>query len=280
MARARKKKNSASPQPGKDLYSYRGQLGIPTPERAAHMPDGFAIQQLAVGHDHGGGVIQSRQATILSHPGLLAELYTAVVRQHQDENKPLPAHVDVSMTPGDRVTAQNRAILWEYILARIDAVKGNSKIVNYSGASGGAPGSRLPLPEREFTGRNWDRRRFYAWIRRQPGMAYLTAFLDHVVAHDNDTAAEAGHVILKHDMGRALLAKDVTCPNDACQTNFGPRAPASGFCRHCGTRLPQARDRDAEQAFLGGLSFAGHVLAEASRHFVQWEDRHRKRAAA
>jgi hypothetical protein len=123
MARARKKKNSASPQPGKDLYSYRGQLGIPTPERAAHMPDGFAIQQLAVGHDHGGGVIQSRQATILSHPGLLAELYTAVVRQHQDENKPLPAHVDVSMTPGDRVTAQNRAILWEYILARIDAVK-------------------------------------------------------------------------------------------------------------------------------------------------------------
>jgi hypothetical protein len=271
MARKRKQ-----PQP-KDLYSYRGQLGLPTPERAQHMPEGFEVKQLAVGYDRQGGVVQSRQVTILTHPALLSELYTAVIQQHQRENKQLPVHVDVSRTPADRATAQNRGILWSYVSSRIDAMRGNIKIVNYEGSGGSAPGSRLPLPEREFTGKAWDRRRFYAWVREQTGMAYVTDFLDRVVAHDNpglDLDADA--IITKHDMGRALLAKDVVCPG--CEANFGPHAPRSGYCRHCGHEI-RPRDRDAENAFYGALSFAAHVLAEAARDFVTWENRRRLVAA-
>jgi hypothetical protein len=270
MARKRKPQIDS-----KALHTHRGQIGLPTPERAQHMPDGFEVRQLSAGFSREGGVIQSRQVTILTHPALLSELYNAVIQQHQARGEPLPHHVDVNRTPADRATAQHRGILWSYISARIDAIRGNIKIVSYEGAGGSYPGSRLPLPEREFVGRAWDRRRFYAWVREQSGMAYLTDFLDRVVAHDNPGLdLDADTIITKHDIGRALLAKDVVCPNESCRVNFGPRAPRSGFCRHCGSEI-RSRDRDAENAFYGALSFAANILGEAARDFVTWENRRR-----
>lgn len=273
---ARKKQKQSQPKT-QDLYRYRGQLGLPTPERASHMPDGFETTQLAAGHDREGGVVQSRAQTILTHPALLSELYNASIKAYQDRGEALPAHIEIAQKPADRATAQHRGVLWSYLSTHIEVMRGNCKIVNYEGTQGGSSHDRLPLPIQQFTGKAWDRRRFYAWIREQTGMAYLTNFLDRVAEHDNPACLEdASAILTKHDLGRHLLDKEICCAH--CGRSYGVRAPRSGFCHGCGARIA-GRDRDAENAFYGALSFAAHVLGEAARDFVTWENRRRMVAA-
>lgn len=269
MAR-RKPHNPAAPVLPSQGH-YRGQLGLPTPERASHMLDGYEVKQLAIGHDREGGVVQSREKVILNHPQLLLELYNAVVQQYAEKGEELPARIDIKQTPADRATAPYRGILWSYITTHLEVLRGNIRVTDYEGVPQSSDMERFHVAALQQT--FFNRRRFYAWVREQIGMACVTDFLDRVAVHDNPGLADdADRILKKHEIGRELLGKQLVCSN--CGTGYGITDRRS--CRDCGATL-HARDRDAENAFYGALSMCARVLSEAAKDFEISERRHHNR---
>jgi hypothetical protein len=215
-----------------------GQLGIANQYRQQHSKSGYDVEQLAVGFERGGGVVRSRERAMLTHPALIAELYNAMMLKLVNSGQQIPERIEIKQTPGDRATAQHRGILWGYLSTRIEVLKGAVKIADYEGVPKSGDLHKLPLTQKQF-----DRRRFYAWVREQTGMAIVTDFLDRIVEHDNpELAADADAILTKHEMGEDLI----------------------------GTQ----NRRDAENAVYGALSLSARILAEAARDFHTVESRY------
>lgn len=247
----------------------RGQLGLPTPEREGHAREGFEVKQLAVGHGWEGGVVQSRERAILTHPQLLYELRNAMVKQYQDRGEEIPHRIHIKQTPSDRATEGiNHYFMWSYIQTHLEVLRGDINISDYEGAPRSSELHRLP---RSLGGdkKKFDNRRFYAWVRDQTGLAVVTNLLDRVAVHDNPGLTDDSERVLnKYEIGRYLLGKELTCQN--CGGVFGIYDVRG--CKHCGNAI-HTRDRDAENAFYGALSMCARVLGEAAQDFQVVEKR-------
>lgn len=262
---SRRKPHNSSSTPSPSLH--KGQLGLPTPERVNHYSDGYETKQLAVGHDREGGVIQSRERAILTHPQLLSELYNLVIQEYAKRGDELPARVEIKQTPADRATAGQRGVLWSYITTHLEVLRGDIRIGDYEGSPRSSDLHRLPSAVKD--NKRFNRHRFYAWVREQTGLAVITDFLDRVAIHDNPGFADdASKVLKKWDIGRWLLGKEVYCQNQDCRVHIMPPMPT--HCRVCGSPLHN-RDRDAENAFYGALGLAARALSEAAHDFVTVE---------
>ena len=242
MAKKRKPHNPAAPTPPQALH--RGQLGLPTPERANHYSDGYEVSQLAVGHDQQGGVVQSRERAILTHPKLLSELYNLLMQDYAKRGEPLPERIEVRQTPADKATAGWRGVLWSYIDVRTKVLQGGLGSVDYEGSSRGSSLSKIPALV-NGNKHQFDKVRFYSWVRDQTGFARITDFLDQVILHDNPGLKnDADTILRKWEMGRELY-----------ETN---------------------NRRDGEHVFYGALVICAQALHEAALDFDQFQRRDRQ----
>ena len=212
----------------------KGHLGVPDEHRAARSRSGFDVETVADGH------YSSRERAMLTHPGLLHERYNAIVRKHEERGEQLPERIqDSRNTPSDRVTAQYRNVLWSYIRIRVEVLQGEMTGVNYGGAPGRRDLNRVPLSDGQFDARRW-----YSWVRSQPGLLPVTDFIDQVVFQIYPELVEDGAVPpTKEDIGRSLT----------------------------GTQT----ERDAKNATDGALALACQALADTARDFVIMERRHK-----
>ena len=222
----------------KTKQNLQGHLGVPNEHRQAHSASGFQIDEIAEDR------FSSRERAMLTHPGLLADLYNAVVRKYAESGEPLPERIHIGkMTPSDRVTSPYRNILWAYLRVRAEVVRGAIKIADYEGVPSPRELNRVPLSQNQF-----DARRFYAWIREQHGLMVITDFLDQVALQINpELAADGETVPTKASIGRELIEIE--------------------------------NARDAKAAADGALALACRAISEAARDFVIIERRHRNEIA-
>lgn len=220
--------------PAKATNSLKGHLGVPSEQRERHSKSGFVTERIAEGR------YVSRERAMLTHPGLLAELYNAIVRKHQEAGEPLPERVHIAkMTPSDRATAAHRNILWAYLRISAEVMRGNINIVDYEGMPSPQELERVPLSQTQF-----DARRFYAWLREQHGFMALTEYLDSVVVQLNpELASDDANAPTKAEIGQSLL---------------GP-----------------VNERDAKAAADGALVLACRALSEAARDYMVLVRRYR-----
>jgi hypothetical protein len=220
----------------KSKQDLRGHLGVANEYRQAHSKSGFETEQIADGR------FSSRERAMLTHPQLLAELYNNVMRKYAESGQPVPERIHIKMTPSDRATAPYRGILWAYLRTRAEVVTGSIKIADYEGAPSARDLHRLPLNQTQFSAR-----RFYAWVREQPGLACVTDFLDRVVLQLNLAKAEDGEIVLsKAELGRELIDAD--------------------------------NARDCKNASDGALVMCCRVLSETARDFLVLERRYQEQA--
>ena len=218
----------------KTKQSLQGHLGVPNDFRATHSRAGFETEAIAEGR------FVSRERAMLTHPGLLAEHYNALMVKLAESGEPVPEQVHLTkMTPSDRATAAYRNILWAYIKVRAEVARGKIKVADYEGVPTQRDLNRVPLSQTQF-----DARRFYAWIREQCGLLAVTDFLDQVVLQLNPEDAQEG----EQAPTKTSIGRDLIDPETA---------------------------RDAKNATDGALGLACRVLAEAARDFVIIERRHR-----
>ena len=213
---------------------YKGHLGVPDEHRAARSREGFDTEAVADGR------YVSRERAMLTHPGLLHERYNAAIRKCEERGEPLPDRIqDNRTTPSDRATAQYRNVLWSYIRIRVEVLRGEMQGVNYSSTPGPRDLNRVPLSNSQFDARRW-----YSWVRSQPGLLPVTDFIDQVVFQVYPELIEDGAVPpTKEEIGRSLTG---------AQT-----------------------ERDAKHAADGALALACRALADTARDFVIMERRHK-----
>jgi hypothetical protein len=224
--------------PAKAKPNLQGHLGVPNERRQAHSASGFQTDEIAEGR------FVSRERAMLTHPGLLADLYNAEVRRYAESGEPLPERIHIGkMTPSDRITASYRNILWAYLRVRVEVERGTIKIADYEGVPSPRELNRVPLSQTQF-----DARRFYAWIRDQHGLMVITDFLDQVALQINpELVADGEDPPTKAGIGRDLIEIE--------------------------------NARDAKTAADGALALACRAISEAARDFVIIERRHRQEIA-
>lgn len=218
----------------KTKVQLQGHLGVPTGYRESHSRAGFETERIAEGR------YVSRERAMLTHPGLIAEQYQALMRKYAESGELVPEQINITkLTPSDRVTAPYRNLLWAYLRTRAEVVRGNIKVADYEGVPTQRELNRVPLSQNQF-----DARRFYAWIREQHGLMAITEFLDKIALQLNAELAEDGETVpSKADIGRTLIGLD--------------------------------NARDLKSATDGALALACRSLAEAAQDFVIIERRYR-----
>jgi hypothetical protein len=230
----RKKPQKKGPWvPGKQAMpsAVAAQLGLPQ-ERLKK--GDFETEQVAIGH------FRLREKSMLTHPSLLAERTNAKLRAYADQGKEPDQDIQITQTPSDRATAMWRHLLWKYLETRYENINGKSGSTKFEQSSRSSELGRLPLSEDQF-----NRRRFYEWLRKQPGCKSLTNLLDRVAAQCNPQA---------HDPDYPILSK----------------AEIGAW------RIDSDNPRDAKNACDGALAQACEHLAEMAAHYAALERQQKK----
>ena len=222
------------PSKQKRPIQFSEQLGAPNVHRAAKSKAGFELEQLALNAQR-DGVVRSREKSMLTHPALLAERTNSKLRAYADQGKEPDQDIQIQQTPSDRATAMYRHLLWQHFYAHWDDTAGKSGGTNFEKSSHSSDLNKLPLTEGQF-----GRRRFYAWLRKQPGGRELSDFLNDVAAQCNPQAYPPGYKIMsKQEIGAWLLDADSI--------------------------------RDSKSAVDGALALACRILAGMSAQFAAQE---------
>ena len=204
------------------------QLGL-SGERLAQSKAGFETEAVGIGHN------RLREKAMLTDPALLAERTNAKMRAYADQGKEPDKDVQITQTPSDRATALWRGILWDYLKTRYRDASGNASITNYEGSTRSSELHKLPLSNDQF-----NKLKFFNWLRKTPMGRELTDFLNDVAAQCNPQAHPSGYrVMSKTEIGAWLIDSDTA--------------------------------RDCKSATDGALSLACRMLAGAHAHFAALE---------
>ena len=239
-SRRQGKKKPWDPRTQARPTEFSEQLGFPKKERLNKSKAGFEAEQLAVGARR-DGVVRSREKSMLTHPALLAERRTVIIRAYVEQGKELPSEgIKVPETPSDRASAQWRHLLWQYLQARYESINGKCSSTNFEKSSHSSDINKIPLTDNQFK-----RLGFYYWLRKQPGWKELTDFLDDIAAQCNPQACSSDHRLMsKVEIGSWLLDSD--------------------------------NPRDAKCAVDGALALACRALAGAAAEYSLLERRKKK----
>ena len=135
-----------------------------------------------------------------------------------------------------------RHLLWQYFATRYESINGKSGSTKFEQSSRSSELGRLPLSEVEFS-----RRRFYEWVRKQPGCKSLTNFLDRIAAQCNPQAHDPEYVIMsKSEIGAWRI--DTDNPRDAKNACDGALAQA---CEHLAEMAAYYAALERQQKKLG-----------------------------
>lgn len=221
------------------MNAISGQSGIPTKERACKSRSGFEVRQLAAGFSHDGGVVQSRERTMLTNPALMRDKLDELLGRER-ENPKLPSLIHSLGTSSDHAIEGHSKVFWMYAKTHMNVMAGKVNISKYGDSSNSSDIHKLPLSDHEFL-----QRHFYAYAQQHlPDV--IRDFLGWVVLHDNPDLSE-NSAISRGEIGGILVI---------------------------GKKGQPARD-----VADGALSICVRVLSEMHKDFDIWFKRHRQHIA-